>query len=79
VFSLTKLSTGGDTQPFELPKVNELNTAQEAAELFENRFGNRSASFQAILFRTYQEFDRLMQILADGAFDENFYQGVGLD
>ena len=79
VFSLTSLSIGEDKKTFELPPVNSLKDYKAAAVIFEERLGNKSASFQAILFRTYQEFDRLMQVMADGAFDENFYQGVGLD
>jgi len=79
VFSLTSLSTGEDKKPFTIPEIGAIAKAVDINKEFEARVGNRSASFQAILFRTYQEFDRLMNILADGAFDENFYQGVGLD
>ena len=79
LFALTALSNeGSDDISFSIPEVGSLKDAIEAEEEFNKRFANRSASSRGILFRAWQEFDRLVAVLSDGAFDENFYKGVGL-
>jgi hypothetical protein len=79
VFSLTQISVGEQVKAWEVPTVGQFATAEEVAVEFKSRLGGRSASMQSTLFRAYLEFDKLISVLSDGAFDENFYQGAGLD
>ena len=79
VFSLTQISVGEQVKEWEIPAVGQFATAEEVAVEFKSRLGGRSASMQSTLFRAYLEFDKLISVLSDGAFDENFYQGAGLD
>jgi hypothetical protein len=78
VYTLTSLKTENKTDSFEVPEVGTLSDIEAVVALFEERFGGRSASSQSILFRAYNEFERLVVVLSEGAFDTDFYQGVGL-
>jgi hypothetical protein len=79
VFCLTKMAAGDDTKSFEVPSPGALSSGEDVEKEFKERLGGRTASVQATLFRAYLEFDKLIAVLSDGAFDENFYQGAGLD
>jgi len=79
VFALTKMSVGAQDKTWTVPEPGVFADAEEVATEFKVRLGGRSASMQSTLFRAYLEFDKLISVLSDGAFDENFYQGAGLD
>ncbi len=79
VFCLTKMTAGDDAKSWDVPEIGSLATVEDVEKEFKERLGGRTASVQATLFRAYLEFDKLIAVLSDGAFDENFYQGAGLD
>ena len=50
----------------------------ELNQLYDERFGGMSEDFVSVLIRTLMEFTKLVSLLADSGFDENFWKGAGL-
>ena len=54
-------------------------TADEVLKEFEDIVGKYPATMVDILLRGYIEFARLLSVLTEAAFDENFWEGAGLE
>ena len=47
-------------------------------ELHDERFANKGYALTRAIIHTYIEFERLLGILSEAGFDENFWSGAGL-
>jgi hypothetical protein len=63
----------------EVYPIPATETAEQALEVFKERFGELSEDVVGILIRTLMEFVRLLGHLVGSGFDKDFWQGVGLD
>ena len=73
-----KMEGRESNKSFTIPEIGVLQTWVEAVALFEERFTLHTGTLITMLSRSYLVFDKLLNAIVEGAFDESFYQGAGL-
>jgi hypothetical protein len=77
--TLSKLSTEDQETKFDID-LDKFETAEDMLQEFEKQLGSKFPALGVdILLRGYIEFSRLLNILTEAAFDENFWEGAGLE